>query len=281
MCYVSPGPRCTPHARIKMNTAKSKVRLLSERLAQITSEISACTEDQDKTEVEDLRTKQATTMTDLRNARMRAKEALREFASTKGGRSEIQERLEAAKQSNDFVKVKHYERVLKEGAVIAGWRENALIKMREDGRLPISKARMYRSDGSYRFYPDDMGISTDATNVGGDIQVGDTHSVRFESADRLVQVTPMAYAVALDSQGEPLSYERRGEATSWSYQVATDRVAYANAQERHRNGSSMYEDDVRENHYDERFSSLEDADAAALDYIQTMDAGRFTWHPTA
>lgn len=294
MCYVWPGPRCTPHARAKMNTANRKVKAAAEKLNEVSLEIAsreqALADDghgfgyqetllDTQDVMADLQARKSAAMAELRVARTKAKEAVREYAATKGGRAEMEERLEAAKKAKDKTKVKQCERILKEGAAIAGWRENALIKMREDGRLPISPSRMYNSDGSYKFYPDEIGVSTDKTLVGGDIQVGDTHTVRFESADRLIQVTPQAYAVALDADGNPLSSEQHAEAKSWSYQVSTDYAAYENAYERDHNGAPAQEDTRYSDRYEERFNSFEDADAAALEHIQSLSAKDIAWKP--
>lgn len=294
MCYVWPGPRCTPHARAKMNTANRRVKAAAERVNAINHEITAREQaiandghgfGYEETLLDtndvmaDLQARKAAAQADLRVARTKAKEALREYAATKGGKAEMEERLAAAKVAKDKAKVKQYERILKEGAVIAGWRENALIKMREDGRLPVSKSRLYHADGSYKFYPDDIGITTDLNNIGGDIQAGAAHTVAFKSADGLVHVMPQAYAVALDADGNPLDEDNRDKAVSWGYQVCTEYTAYESAAERD-NGNMPAQEDVRySNHFQEKFDSLEDADAAALEYIQSLRPKAISWQP--
>lgn len=252
MCYAHPGPRCSGHARKRLQHLTQKESALTTAIGDANAVATAKAAAKDAA-------------TDPKERRLHAREekaAIREAKRLTAQRDKSEEKKAEAEQS--FDSTLEGQKALKaliadaadnpadvaklEARVVAGreLRNTQVTEMNKKTATKVLEKKPVPTKADYNISPrsdvspanseyksstiDDSrnsavkGYVADAGDVGGDIQLGPAHSIKFETFDG--HVTVYAYTVACDSNGKPLDYSQADTAEQYCYQIQQEHVTY-------------------------------------------------------
>lgn len=253
MCYAKPGPRCSGHAHARLRHFSQKVtglERIQDTLQAIvktyTEKIDELASEGQKPAVRSLKKARTASLNDLKNteklievAKEKLADATKERDATLRGQKELreliakaddnlkpvlQERLQAGqtlhhKQVEDLNKVTAAKLLASRSAPdktnYAISSVNTISPMHNEYRAStIDDSKNSVVSG----YVDDSG------DVGGEVQLGNAHSMRVETFDGHAVV--YAYTVGCDAEGNVLDYSNADKATQYRYQIQEEHVSY-------------------------------------------------------
>lgn len=252
MCYAHPGPRCSGHARKRLQHLTQKQSVLATAIADANAIAvekaaakEAATDPKERrlyAREEKAALRDAQRLTDQREkAEAKKTEAETSFDSTPQGQKVLKTLLtEATDNPADVAKL--------EARIVAGreLRNTQVTEMNKKTATKVLEKKPVPTKADYHISPrndvspanseykastiDDSrnsavkGYVADAGDVGGDIQLGPAHSIKFETFEG--HVTVYAYTVACDANGKPLDYSHADGAAQYLYQIQQEHVTY-------------------------------------------------------
>jgi hypothetical protein len=252
MCYAHPGPRCSGHARKRLQHLTQKQSVLANAIA-----------DANAIAVEKAAAKEAATDPKERRLHAREEKAARRDAQrlidqrdkAEAKKAEAEQSFDSTPQGQKVLKTLLAEAtdnpadVAKLEARIAAGRElrnTQVTEMNKKTATKVLEKKPVPTKADYHISPrndispanseykastiDDSrnsavkGYVADAGDVGGDIQLGPAHSIKFETFEG--HVTVYAYTVACDANGKPLDYSHADKAEQYLYQIQQEHVTY-------------------------------------------------------
>lgn len=252
MCYAHPGPRCSGHARKRLQHLTQKESVLTNAIGDANAVVSekaaakeAATDPKERrlyAREEKAARRDAQRLTAQRDkAEEKKAEAELSFDSTPQGQKVLKALItEASDNPADVAKL--------EARIVAGrnLRNSEVVEMNKKTATNVLEKKPVPTKADYHISPrndlspanseyksstiDDSrnsvvkGYVADAGDVGGDIQLGPAHSIKFETFDGHVMV--YAYTVACDADGKPLDYSQADNAAQYCYQIQQEHVTY-------------------------------------------------------
>ena len=252
MCYAHPGPRCSGHARKRLQHLVQKESALTTAIADANAVAAekavakeAATDPKERrlfAREEKAALRDAKRLTDQREkAEAKKAEAELSFDSTPQGQKVLKALVaEASENPAEVAKL--------EARIAAGreLRNTQVTAMNKKTATKVLENKPVPTKADYHISPrndvspanseyktstiDDSrnsavkGYVADAGDVGGDIQLGPAHSIKFETFDG--HVTVYAYTVACDADGKPLDYSQADSAEQYLYQIQQEHVTY-------------------------------------------------------
>ena len=252
MCYAHPGPRCSGHARKRLQHLAQKESALTTAIADANAVAAekavakeAATDPKERrlfAREEKAALRDAKRLTDQREkAEAKKAEAELSFDSTPQGQKVLKALVaEASENPAEVAKL--------EARIAAGreLRNTQVTAMNKKTATKVLENKPVPTKADYHISPrndvspanseyktstiDDSrnsavkGYVADAGDVGGDIQLGPAHSIKFETFDG--HVTVYAYTVACDADGKPLDYSQADSAEQYLYQIQQEHVTY-------------------------------------------------------
>jgi hypothetical protein len=252
MCYAHPGPRCSGHARKRL-----------QHLTQKESVLTAAIADASAVAAEKAAAREAAT--DPKERRLHAREekaALRDVKRLTAQREKAEEKVAESELAFDSTPQgqKNLKALVDENSdnpaevaklkarIAAGveLRNTQVTEMNKKTAAKVLEKKPVPTKADYHISPrndvspanseykastiDDSrnsavkGYVADAGDVGGDIQLGPAHSIKFDTFDG--HVTVYAYTVACDADGKPLDYSQADNAAQYCYQIQQEHVSY-------------------------------------------------------
>ena len=251
MCYAHPGPRCSGHARKRLQHLTQKETVLTSAISDANALAAdkaaakvAATDPKERrvyAREEKAARRDAARLAEQRD-KTEAKKAEAELAfdSTPQGQKQLKALIADASNPADVAKL--------EARLAAGntLRNTQVTEMNKKTATKVLEKKPVPTKSDYHISPrndvspanseyrastiDDSrssavkGYVADAGDVGGDIQLGPAHSIKFETFDG--HVTVYAYTVACDANGNPLDYSRADSAEQYLYQIQQEHVTY-------------------------------------------------------
>ena len=252
MCYAHPGPRCSGHARKRLQHLTQKESVLTNAIgdanalaAEKAAAKDAATDPKERrlyAREEKAARRDAQRLTSQRD-KSEAKKAEAELAfdSTPQGQKVLKALI--AESSDNAAKVAKLEARAAAGREL---RNTQVTEFNKKTAAKVLEKKPVPTKADYHISPrndlspanseyktstiDDSrnsavkGYVADAGDVGGDIQMGPAHSIKFETFDG--HVTVYAYTVACDADGKTLDYSQADNAEQYLYQIQQEHVTY-------------------------------------------------------